>query len=210
MCRMNLLSSNSHCSPRRCAPSYTHITTIMGLEAHSLHKDSPIHPSKKALLHFERRVNSTLTHQAEPPARHRPKLNYELSKHPLFQISKRSTAPNNNKTSKASFSRSFKSLSFKSSTSSQLKTLKEEDVEMTITKLEANLNVPVNATGQVNCPRLRLVSSKSRPLQNDLISGLPRNPNRAKSSRPDLDVLSHCPPGALDEIDGIEHVLAVR
>ncbi|XP_069999986.1 uncharacterized protein [Penaeus vannamei] len=46
-------------------------------------------------------------------------------------------------------------------------------------------------------------------LQNDLISGLPKGDKAAKPKQ-NLDIISNCPPGLMDDFDGIDHIIAVR
>ncbi|XP_050712686.1 uncharacterized protein LOC126996358 [Eriocheir sinensis] len=51
--------------------------------------------------------------------------------------------------------------------------------------------------------------SKKSQLQNDLISDLPKDGKWA-SRQQNLDIISNCPPGQMDDFDGVDRIIEVR
>ena len=205
--------------PRRkgsAPPVYTDITLLVESEAESIHLNGSSTDSQKPV------TNGVQSSQSEPkipiPLRRKPRINAELSKNPLFKPSslEDSCTPPKKQSPKASgpFSRNFKSFSFKNP---QLKTLVEEgggggsvDTENPQKPHSRGIYRVLDLRSPKLSPRSLILSRRKRSLmlQNDLISGLPTG--GAKGSRPKLDVLSHCPPPELDDIDGIDYVMACR
>ncbi|KAK3855361.1 hypothetical protein Pcinc_038233, partial [Petrolisthes cinctipes] len=52
-------------------------------------------------------------------------------------------------------------------------------------------------------------TKSQQQLQNDLLSDLPKNDTK-KARQHKLDIISNCPPGQLDDFDGIDCIIQVR